>query len=155
MNVKTNVEVDNLTNYGKIDVDADYKVTYSTLEQYNPQTGERGSFTGEVVPETVYTPDQEVLDAAKAAVKEVWETGWNGNKALNTEKGYGDSGSLEELAEKINGQADTDSPRVERLIECLNNYFTELNGEESTLEKATITAEDLKKYENSANYRFL
>ena len=155
LNVKTDVEVDNLTNYGKIDVDADYKVTYSTLEQYNPQTGERGSFTGEVVPETVYTPDQEVLDAAKAAVTEVWETGWNGNAALNTEDGYGNSGSLEELAKKINGQADTNSPRVERLIECLNNYFTELNGKESTLEKATITAEVLLKYENSANYRFL
>ena len=155
LNVKTDVEVDNLTNYGKIDVDADYKVTYSTLKQYNPQTGERGSFTGEVVPETVYTPNQEALDAAKAGVSEVWETGWNGHAALNTEEGYGDSGSLEELAEKINGQADTNSPRVERLIECLNNYFTELNGEESTLTKATITAEDLLKYENSANYRFL
>lgn len=155
LDVKTDVKVNNLTNYGKIDVDADYKVTYSTLKQYNPQTGERGSFTGEVVPETVYTPDQEALATAKAAVKEVWETGWNGNKALKNETGYGDSESLEKLAEKINGQADTSSPRVERLIECLNDYFTELNGKESTLTKATITAEDLQKYENSANYRFL
>lgn len=155
LNVKTDVEVDNLKNYGKIDVDADYTVTYSTLEQYNPQTGERGSFTGEVVPETVYTPDQAALAAAKDAVKEVWEIGWNGNKALKTEKGYGDCESLEELAKKINGQVDTSSPRVERLIECLNDYFTELNGKESTLEKATIKKEDLQKYENSADYRFL
>ena len=155
LNVKTDVEVDNLTNFGKIDVDAAYKVTYSTLEQYNPQTGERGSFTGKVVPEEVYTPDQEVLDAAKAAVTEVWETGWDGKEALKKENGYGNSGSLEELAKKINGQANTTSPRVERLIKCLNDYFTELNGKESTLEKATIQKEDLQKYENSADYRFL
>ena len=155
LNVKTDVEVKNLTNYGKIDVDADYKVTYSTLEQYNPQTGERGSFTGKVVPEEVYTPDQEALDAAKAAVTEVWETGWDGKEALKKEDGYGNSGSLEKLAEKIRGQANTDSPRVERLIECLNNYFTKLNGETSALTKPTITAEVLKKYENSADYRFL
>ena len=155
LKVKTDVEVKNLTNYGKIDVDADYKVTYSTLEQYNPQTGERGSFTGKVVPEEVYTPDQEALDAAKAAVTEVWETGWDGKEALKKEDGYGNSGSLEKLAEKIRGQANTDSPRVERLIECLNNYFTKLNGETSALTKPTITAEVLKKYENSADYRFL
>lgn len=155
LNVKTKVKVDNLTNYGKIDVDANYKVTYSTLKQYNPQTGERGSFTGEVVPETVYTPNQEELAAAKAGVTEVWETGWNGDAALNTVEGYGDCENLEKLAEKINGQANTNSPRVERLINCLNDYFTVLNGKVSTLTKATITPEDLEKYENSAEYRFL
>ena len=81
LDVLTNVDVENIENYGHIDVEAPYKMTYESLNQTNPATGDKGNFSGNVVqdePEVVY-------DTLTQAVVTAWENGLQGNLTTYSE----------------------------------------------------------------------
>ena len=138
LNVLTNVEVENIMNYGQIDVVAEKKMTYSTLNQTNPETGERGSFTGNVVPE------EPEVDVTRQNVIDAWE-------AYAEVRANGKNGAFEKYSEVVDNLKSYGSSQYQAaFLTALNTWLSEHGQKEVTSE--TITEETLKLFESFGNY---
>lgn len=154
LNANTDMTVEVVNNYtdGTIIVASGYRITYSVhgKEGYLQD----GKADGTIVEKPAHVPDADELAKYKQGVVNAWE---GGNNSLKNENGFGDAGSLNALAQKINEYASNDnSTRVNALIYALNLWFGEYYGDAThNVTKADITVDDLQDFENKANYRFL
>lgn len=155
LNANTDMTVEVVNNYtdGTIRVASGYRITYSV----HGEAGylQDGTAYGTIVEKVAYVPDAEELAEYKQGVVNAWEEG--GDNSLKNVNGFGDAGSLTDLASKIQEYADNeDSTRVNTLIETLNAWFEVYYGDDThNVTKATITADDLLDFENKASCRFL
>ncbi len=134
LNVEVDVEVESVVNYGKIMVGEDYEVTYNTLQQTNPETGEKGSFTGNVVPAD-NTPEIELLENA---VKKAWSD-------LQT---AGKFTTYDTMIANI--KANSGDPLQTEFMNVLNAWRKYYNLAE--VKAADLTAEIMKNFEQYARW---
>ena len=154
LNANTNMTVKVVNNYisGTIIVASGCEIIYSV----HGEAGylQDGKADGTIREQGAYVPDAEELAECVQAVNDAWTGGSN---PLKNETGFGDAGKLENLAETIHGYANDDKAiRVNTLIQALNDWFEEYYGDvDHNVTKKSISADDLRDFENKANYRFL
>ena len=144
LDVLTDVEVESIENYGQIDVVAGKTVTYTTLNQENPATGERGSFTGNVVPaETAANPTVAAVMTAWNAMVEACANSTSNPRTIDT---YADA------VTEVNNHGNSSTSTQKAFLDAYNAWRTA--NSLSKVEYNSFSAGDLKSFESLTGMSF-
>ncbi len=150
---QTDATIASIENYGKITVASDYTVTYKSLNQINPTTGEQGSFTGNVLEEVTYTPDITEVNVAANDVKSAFttlmaNTNFNSSYSINTLDAF-----VGRFASFVNNNY---TPDIDAFIAALNAWLEAYygDGNYTTVTKSNISVAVLQEFETVMSYSF-